>query len=395
MTVTQHARTRILAIATNPETGASTRFRVLQWVLALEAAGFTLTLDAFFSAGDAAALYRRGGLLSKVGSAAAGTVRRGMTLLRAPHRADVLFIHREAFPLGRRLFWSALKRFHGPIIYDYDDAMFLPQRAGRGFLARLEDLETPKAVMAMSTLVLAGNEFLATYARSYARRVVVLPTCIDTQRFVPRTRQKDPRAPLILGWIGSHTTAKYLHSLRRVLEAVARTVPFRLYVVGSPEPPTVHGVDVDVARWSLGREVEDFQRCDIGLYPLWDDPWAQGKCAFKAIQFMACGVPVVAAAVGANQHIIQDDANGYLASSEDEWVEKLTRLLVDPTLRDRFAQAGRQTIEARYSLVAHARTLVDALTNALNGRGQVPVSLARGSGLTIAMPEPALVRRSA
>jgi len=370
MTVTQHARTRILALATNPETGASTRFRVLQWVPALEAAGFTLTLDAFFSAGDAAALYRHGGLLSKVGSAAAGAVRRGMTLYRAPHHADVLFIHREAFPFGRRLFWSALKRFHGPIIYDYDDAMFLPQRAGRGLLARIENLETPKAMMERADVVFAGNPFLAEYARRHARRVLHLPTCIDTQRFAPRGTSRGPGELLVVGWIGSHTTAKYLASLQRVLEAVAQQVPFRLYVVGNPHPLALRGVEITHAQWSLAREVEDFAACDIGIYPLWNDEWALGKCGFKAIQFMACGVPVVVSAVGVNQEIIQDGVNGYLATTEDEWIAKLTQLLTQEELRRRLGQGGRHTIESRYSLTAHAGTFIGALHDLRNGAGR-------------------------
>lgn len=376
---------RILALATNPQTGASTRFRVLQWAPVLEAAGFTLSLDAFFSTAGAEALYQPQRLLSKVGYVTAGTARRWVALKQAPRSADVLFIHREAFPLGRKMFWNLLRRFSGPIIYDYDDAMFLPQRAGRGFLARLEELDTPKAIMKLSAVVLAGNEFLAEYARPHTTRVVVLPTCIDTQRFAPRSVQEDANAPLTIGWIGSHTTVKYLHSLRRVLERLRRNVSFRLYVVGSPEPPTVDGVEVEWARWDLAREVDDFQRCDVGLYPLRDDPWAQGKCGFKAIQFMACGVPVVAASIGANRSIIRDGVNGYLASTEDEWVEKLTRLLADRDLRRRFGLAGRQAIESGYSLTTHAATLVHALREALNG--SAGASLAESPAPNHTVPE--------
>jgi glycosyltransferase involved in cell wall biosynthesis len=98
---------------------------------------------------------------------------------------------------------------------------------------------------------------------------------------------------------------------------------------------------------------------------LWDDEWALGKCGFKAIQFMACGIPTVASAVGVNRDIIQDGINGFLASTEAEWVEKLTMLLRDAELRRRLGLAGRQTIESGYSLVAHAATLVDALEQAM------------------------------
>ena len=358
---------RILALATNPETGASTRCRVLQWAPALEAAGFSLSLDAFFSPAGAEVLYQPGRYGTKAAHVIFGAVRRAARLARAPRTADLLFIHREAFPLGRRFFLKTLERFPGPIVYDYDDAMFLPQRGGRGLLARFEDVETPKEVMRLSRVVLAGNEFLAEYARPYAGRVVVLPTCIDTQRFVPRARQRRPGEPLLVGWIGSHSTAKYLHSLKPVLEEAAREIPFRLYIVGSAEPLALKGIEVTQAAWSLAREVDDFSRCDVGVYPVWPDAWGEGKCGYKAIQFMACGVPVVASAVGVNRTIIEEGVTGSLASTEEEWVDKLKQLLLDAALRQRLGQAGREAIEARYSLDAHAATLLSAFDEAIKG----------------------------
>ena len=383
-------RRRLLALATNPETGASTRFRVLQWAPRLEQAGFLLSLDAFYPPEASTVLYQPGRRMSKAAYLLSGSIRRAMSLARAARTADALLIHREAFPLGRKLWFRMLERFPGPILYDYDDAMFLPQRQGRGLLAWLEDLETPREVMALSDVVFAGNEFLAGYARRHARRVLVLPTCIDTERFRPRSdaseRRGGPRLAdgqgrggsspdtsqasdrlLTVGWIGSHSTAKYLQSLAPALERTAARRRFRLYVVGTPFPPRLGGVEVEAAPWVLEREVEDFARCDIGIYPLWDDPWAQGKCGFKALQFMACGVPVVAASVGVNREIIQDGVNGLLASTEEDWVERLGRLLSDEGLRARLGQAGRATVERSYSLAAHEPTLIGALRDAFDG----------------------------
>ena len=120
------------------------------------------------------------------------------------------------------------------------------------------------------------------------------------------------------------------------------------------------------ARWSLDDEVRLFNTCDIGVYPLTDDEWSRGKCGFKAIQFMACGVPVVASAVGVNREIIQDGVNGFLASSEAEWVDKIRRLLNDATLRRRMAEAGRRTVERSYSLHVHAPALASTLRNVVD-----------------------------
>jgi glycosyltransferase involved in cell wall biosynthesis len=121
------------------------------------------------------------------------------------------------------------------------------------------------------------------------------------------------------------------------------------------------GVDVQVVPWSMADEVTLFNTCDIGVYPLPDDDWSRGKCGFKAIQCMACGVPVVAAAVGVNREIIEDGVNSYLASHPAEWVTKLSALLADSALRSRMARAGRATIEARYSLRITAPQLASVL----------------------------------
>jgi len=359
--------TRILAIATHGEAGPSTRFRVLQWEPLLRQWGFSLSLRAFFSAEMTVAFYQPGRLIAKALEIVTGSARRLATLASLSKEADIVLVHREIFPLGQRPLWNVLERFPGPIIYDYDDAMFLPQRAGRGMLGWMERVETPQAVMRLCEVVLAGNQFLADYASAYARRVVVLPTCLDTTRFVPRSRRlDDPRKPVV-GWIGSYTASKYLHGLVKVLSTVAKAAPFHLYVVGCDALPPIEGVTIEHAEWNLGREVEDFQRCDIGLYPLWDDAWAKGKCAFKAIQFMACGVPVVASSIGVNRELIEDGVNGFLASTEEEWVERLRRVLVDASLRDRLGRAGRRTIERRYALAVHADTLRQVLRDVAHG----------------------------
>ncbi len=326
--------------------------------------GFSLSLDAFFSEVGAAVLYQPGRRLSKVAYFLCGTVRRMASLARAARTADLLFIHREAFPLGQRFVWSKLEKFPGPIVYDYDDAMFLRQRQGRGILARVEDVETPKEVMALSKVVLAGNRFLADYAHPYARRVEILPTCIDTEKFRPADERRKSNK-CIVGWIGSHSTAKYLTSLLPVLEQVARKHQFELKVVGSPTQLCADGLDISQAQWSLEREIADFSQCDVGIYPLWDDPWAQGKCGFKAIQFMACGVPVVATAVGVNREIIEDGGNGFLAATDQEWINKLGALLSDSSLRKKLGQEGRRTVEKHYSLAANASKLISTLREAM------------------------------
>lgn len=354
---------RMRALATNPVDGASTRFRVEQWRSHLHEEGIDLELEPFYPSAASQVVYQDGHTIAKLGHFIKGAARRLDVLRRLPEIADILFVHREIFPLGWPLLLNRLERFPGAIIYDYDDALFVEQRRGRGLLGWLERLDAPSRLMRVSDVVLAGSPFLAGYARRYSDRVTLLPTCIDTDRFRPGEAPRS-RDRCVVGWIGSHSTAKYLDSIVPALERAAESASFEVYVVGSPTPIRTRAFPVVRASWELEREVEDFQRCDIGVYPLWDDEWCRGKCGFKAIQFMSCGVPVIAAPIGVTRDIIDAGHNGVLASSAEEWATALVRLISDPGLRHSLGQAGRQTIEQRYSLRAQAPTFTGAVHEA-------------------------------
>jgi glycosyltransferase involved in cell wall biosynthesis len=218
-----------------------------------------------------------------------------------------------------------------------------------------------RTIVSRADAVIAGNEFLADYARRYSDAVRVIPTCVDTTKFVPRAGDRRDAAVPVIGWIGTPTTTPYLQALQGVLREVARTHRFVLRVCGAGSPLAIPGVTVEQPPWTLASEVALFNTCDIGVYPLTDDEWARGKCGFKAIQFMACGVPVVAAPVGVNRDIVEDGVNGLLAATPAEWVDKIRRLVDDPALRARLGRAGRRTIEARYSLSVNAPKIVDAV----------------------------------
>jgi glycosyltransferase involved in cell wall biosynthesis len=115
-------------------------------------------------------------------------------------------------------------------------------------------------------------------------------------------------------------------------------------------PLDLPGVPIEIVNWSEASETAQLHGFDIGIMPLTDDPWARGKCGFKLIQYMACGLPVVASPVGVNCQIVEHGGNGYLAGTEAEWVSALTTLLDDAALRERLGRAGRLKVEQRYCL---------------------------------------------
>lgn len=371
------ASINVLALSPIPEEGAGCRFRVSQYVPYLRSQGIDVTIRSFYTPDFFRLVYRHGHYVRK-STAFLKLLAQRWRVLDELDRYDLVLLYREAIPIGPPLIEQAIARRGTPIVYDFDDAIFLPSVSDANkAISFLKSTTRPSRIIGFSSHVMVGNSFLAEYARRFNPHVTVVPTAVDTTRFVPRPEGSRPPGPLVVGWIGSPTTSHYLESIGPLLQQVAARHPFILKVSGAGRPFQVPGVTVQEVAWSLDREVELFNTCDLGVYPLADDDWARGKCGFKAIQFMACGVPTVAAAVGVNREIVRDGENGFLASTPAEWVAKLERLLTDASLRERFATAGRRTIEERYSSrvtapqvaailrqAAHARTTTTAVRRA-------------------------------
>jgi glycosyltransferase involved in cell wall biosynthesis len=367
-------RIRVLAFSPIPEEGAGCRFRIAQFIPYLASVGIDVTLDSLFTTEFFRLVYKRGHYLQKAATFAGLSIKRLDALRDAAH-FDLIFIYREMFPIGPAVIEHLLsKRGRPPVVFDFDDAIFLPSVSDANrVIAALKQPQKVASIIRRSDHVITGNEYLADYARRFNPAVTMIPTCVDTDRFAPASAaaraaaSAQPREPVV-GWIGSPTTASYIRGLAGVLRRVREQHPFVMRVSGAGEPLTIPGVSVDNRTWSLADEVELFNTCDVGVYPLADDEWSKGKCGFKAIEFMACGVPVVAAAVGVNREIVQDGVNGFLAATPDEWVDKLGRLLAEPALRQRFAAAGRRTIEERYSLCVNAPKLAATLRTVAGAR---------------------------
>lgn len=360
---------RILALSPIPEEGAGCRFRISQFIPYLESVGYEVTVSPFFSPEFFRLVYRPGQYAKKV-AAFFGLSLRRFRSLRGLSQYDLVFIYREAFPVGPPLIERWLARpGRPPIVYDFDDAVFLPNVSDANrFIVSLKWAGKVPEILRLSARVIAGNDFLAGFARAHNAAVITVPTCVDTDKFVPRANPA-VSVPPVVGWIGSPTTAPYLSMLTAVFQNVAADTPFQLKVSGAASDVSVPGVRVTNVPWSLADEVSLFNTCDVGVYPLTDDEWSKGKCGFKAIQFMACGVPVLASAVGVNREIVVDGVNGLLATTAEEWETKLRRLLTDPALRARLAAAGRRTVEERYSLRVNAPKVAAVLDNAIGGAG--------------------------
>ncbi|OIO80500.1 MAG: group 1 glycosyl transferase [Candidatus Omnitrophica bacterium CG_4_8_14_3_um_filter_43_15] len=352
---------KVLFIVPYSSKGPSNRFRVEQYFPYLKAENIDYDISPFAFDKFYGILYVKGNFCKKTDYFIKAILIRFLDIIRA-HRYDVVFIHREACPFGPPVFEWIMHLLGKPIIFDFDDAIFLPNyNPVNRFYRFLKFPSKTRAIIKMSSVVIVANRFLEEYARKFNNSVHILPTPIDTKKFFVSEKKSER---LTIGWIGSPTTAFYLKIIFNVMERLSAKYDFILKIVGAKQNISVPGVKVENYDWSLEKEAEDFQSIDIGIYPLIDNQWAYGKAGFKAIQYMSVGVPVVASPVGMINEFISDEKNGFLAATEDQWFEKLSRLIEDVPLRRTTGLAGRKTVEEMFSAEINAKKYIGILKNA-------------------------------
>lgn len=339
--------------------GASTRYRFLQYFPYLRLQGIECTLSPLTDAAYLQHLYAyKRGTLDDYARALARRIRALISL----HRYDVVIVEYEILPYFPPVFEKMLTLLKVPYIVNYDDAVFY--RYSRSSNAWVRALFAGKidSVMRNARIVIGGNRFLADYAaRAGARRVEMIPTVVDTDRYpaVP-TRQNEV---FTIGWIGSPSTAKYLFDIAPALAKVCEGGRGRVVLIGSGTLK-LPGVPVEIRAWSEASEVNELGACDVGIMPLADGAWEKGKCGLKILQYMAAALPVVVSAVGVNGEIVEDGVTGFLVSMNDEWARSLAALRDNKSLRERMGCSGRAVVERSYSLESTAPKLASLIIEA-------------------------------
>jgi len=279
---------------------------------------------------------------------------------------DLLWLEKEIFPYVP--LWIEEKLLEPRrYVLDIDDAIFHSYDRSAFAPVRLLLGKKIDGLMAGAAMVIAGNNYLAGRAvEAGARKVEVLPSVIDlrhysSDRWVTKLHEADQPARLV--WIGSPATERYLNIVREPLQRLAATFPLEFRVIGASAPQWA-GVRATSVRWTEATEVEQVRACDIGIMPLEDGPWERGKCGYKLIQYMACSLPVVASNVGANAEIVSAGETGFLATTAQDWEDRIAGLLADPVAADECGRRGRQAVEARYCLQVTGPRLAQLLREA-------------------------------
>ncbi len=368
---------RILFLTRYPLEGASSRYRVYQYVPHLRALGAEVTVSSFMNAAMYRLSFSPGRQVRKVIQTLFAIARR-LAVLTRWRGYDVIYMQRELFPIGPPIVERWLKKRGAKLVFDLDDALFIAMPSRYNPIATwLRSPGKTYEIFAQSDLVMAGNGYLRDEARKYAPRAETFEVAEDTHRIQMRPPTTN-EGGVTIGWLGSKTTVKYLELIEPALREVCARYPFvRIAIMGGGEFD-LPGLPVEHLEWSLQGELEALASFDIGVMPLPMEDWSKGKSGGKARTYMAAGVPAVCSKIGYNIELIRDGETGYLAETHQDWVDKLSALIEAPDLRRRVGEAARADVMARFPVRGQAEVMLRLLGEVTAGKGGMTPAVVLG-----------------
>lgn len=355
----QSGSNKLLFLTKYDLSGASSRYRTYQYLQhlgSLEYCVVPLLTQEYLQQ-----RFKRGRLV-QLGLLAKAFTQRFLALLNTKE-FDLVFIEYELIPyfpswLERWLHWN-----NTPFIVDYDDAIFHQYDKNSNSFVRFLLGKKISTVMRLSKHVIAGNTYLAEYAKQAgAKSLSIIPTVIDIENYSEALKYQKADTFTIV-WIGSPSTTVYLKEVLPALQAINKRYPIRLRLIGA-EDIDLPGVTVERFTWQQQKEVEYISECHVGIMPLPDTHWTRGKCGFKLIQYMACSLPVIASPVGVNAEIVESGRGGFLARNQTEWVEAMEQLINNSELQVKMGEFGYKKVEMNYSLQSTSKKFQQLIINA-------------------------------
>lgn len=341
----------------------SQRYRFEQYFDFLNKNGFECHLSPIISEKDDVIFYSQGKLF-----------RKGMILLKSIFKRigdwnqfskyDIVFVQREALMIGSTFFEKKIAKSKAKFVFDFDDSIWLmdTSEGNKKFEWLKNPLKTAKNI-ALADRIFAGNAYLANYAKHYNTNVALVPTTIDTDFHKPLNISKTNNK-VTIGWSGSITTIKHFEYALPYLTKLKNKYQDKIEFAVMGDPSYVNKeLGIKGIPWNAESEVRVLNSFDIGIMPLPDDEWAKGKCGLKGLSYMACGVTTIMSPVGVNNDIIEHGVNGYLASTEEEWINYLSLLIEDTELRKRIGRNARNTVEEKYSVNANKELYLNELNS--------------------------------
>ena len=331
---------KILFLTVGDKNLPSTRYRVYQWISFLELEGWNV----------------------KCIRARHIRLRKLTQIIIHSLTADVIYIQKK---LPFRPFLAFIKLLNRNIIFDFDDALYSMESykqttSSLGYGSK-KSVRRLNFIISKSRSVVVGNTHLKKYALRFNCNVVVIPTIIEPDDYTIKNILSENE--LSIGWIGTGDNQFYISSIKEALQKINKKYPEVIIKVISDKPLDLKGIRAEHIKWDLNNYKEELTRLNIGIMPLLDDEWSKGKCAFKLIQYMAAGVPVVASDIGSNSSLVTEGDDGFLVKTNTEWVDRLSMLIESAELRKKMGERARMKIKNHYSVEAWREEFESILLN--------------------------------
>lgn len=337
------------------------RFRFEQYLDFLNKNGFHCDVSYLLSEKDDKYFYSKGNGFRKLLILLKSFFKRQRDI-KLSKNYDIVFVFREAFFTGTTFFEKKLSK-KAKLIFDFDDSIWLPNVSDANKKLRwLKNYSKTETIINISDIVIAGNQFLLNYSLKFNQNVVLIPTTVDTHQF--QRKENIESSKICIGWSGSSTTVKHFELLIPILIKVKNLFKDRVYIKLIGDENYVNNLlELKGVKWSSKNEVEELLEFDVGIMPLPNNDWTKGKCGLKGLTYMALETPTIMSPVGVNTEIIQDGENGFLADGDDEWVDKISRLIESAELRKKLGKAGRKTVIEKYSVEANKEKYLDVFNS--------------------------------
>lgn len=337
------------------------RFRFEQYLEILDKNGIEAIILPFWNEKNFKNLYSNN-IVGKIWGLFKGVFRRIYQVIYSLSLSKTVFVYREILPIGPPIFeFIICKIFNKKIIYDFDDAIWMSLTSKSNHIASyFKYPQKVSQICKLSHKISCGNTFLANYASQFNDNVIINPTTIDTLLQHNKIKQHTHKNPIVIGWTGTHSNFVYLETIIPALNEMEKNnIPFVFRVIANIDPKLDLN-NYEFVKWNVDTEIKDLMTFDIGVMPLDEEisDLSKGKCGFKALQYMALGIPPVVSPVGVNIEIIEMNKTGFIANN-NQWYEILLNLVDDFELRNRIGIVARKYIIDNYSILSNSNNFLN------------------------------------
>ena len=343
-------RKNILIICPFPQgVAAGQRLKYEQYFENWRENEYDITVSPFMDLRMWKIIYTKGNYLSKIIGTLKGTFLRILDTFKIKNY-DIIYVFMWVTPLGSSLFERIFRKLSKRLIFDVEDNIIIENNSQiNSIINKLKSTKKITYLIKEADHVITSSPFLNEYCLKINKKkaCTYISSSVNVEKFIPVNKYNNTKK-IIIGWTGTFSSKIYLNTLEKVFIELSLKCDFKLRIIGNFEY-YLPGIDVEVIQWTEKNEVKDLQEIDIGIYPLIPNEWVLGKSGLKAIQYMAFALPTVATNFGTTPRIITHMENGWLVSTENEWVIALETLIKNAELRRKLGNAARTTVVENYS----------------------------------------------